>query len=105
MRNPSVAVASSFVVGLVSGCVSHMPQTAAEFRSAVQGGAFMTRVTSFEANRPYQQVADAFQAKAPCFSVRVETESTTRTSYQYIVAAYKPTVTIGPAHAELDVQE
>src|SRR5262245_15804524 len=105
-RSLLATVVPAGLLFFVGGCMSHMPQTAAEFRTAVQGGAFLTRVTSFEANRPFAEVAGAFQTKAPqCLSVRVATESRTSTSYQYIVAAYKPTVVVGPTRAEVHVQE
>lgn len=86
-----------------AGC-SPMPQTAEEFRQQIPT-ALMGSVQSFEANRPLREVARTFQARAPqCLSAKVRTVSQTATSYQVIVAAYKPTVLVSDAKAELHVQ-
>jgi hypothetical protein len=87
----------------LAGC-GGMPQNADEFRQRVPG-AFLMGVQSFEVNRPVREVGRTFQARAPqCLSVKVRTVSQTATSYQVIVAAYKPTVMANEAKAELHVQ-
>jgi hypothetical protein len=105
MKNRVVMV---IVVILLSGCVSQMPQTAEEFRKAVPG-AFMSKVETFDVNRPLRDVAKTFQAKAPeCLNVKVRTTSQ-RTSSQIVssqvtVVSYKPTVRVTREKAELHVQ-
>jgi hypothetical protein len=87
----------------LAGC-GGMPQNADEFRRAVPG-AFLMGVQSFEVNRSVRDVGRTFQARAPqCLNVSVRTVSQTSTSYQNIVAAYKPTVVVTDAKAELHVQ-
>jgi len=87
----------------LSACGS-MPQTAQEFREAIPT-AFTGEVQHFEANRPFREVARTFQAKAPeCLNVSVRTVSQTGTSYQNIVAVYRPTVLVSDKKAELHVQ-
>lgn len=72
-----------------------------EFRQAVPGA----KVEKFEVSRPFRDVARTFQTKAPeCLNVRVRTTSQSMTSYQVIVTAYKPTVVVTDARAELHVQ-
>ena len=86
------------------GCVS-MPQTPEEFRKAVPG-AFMAKVETFEVNRAFMDVAEAFQSMGPkCLDVRIKTISDTYQSHQVIVAKYTPTVIVTEQKAELHVQE
>jgi hypothetical protein len=90
---------------LLAGCVTHMPQTAEEFRKAVPG-AFMAKTETVEVARPFRDVAASFQKRAPeCLDVTVESVSQTTTSYQVIVASYKPTVVVSAERAELHVQQ
>ena len=90
---------------LISGCVTHHPQTAEEFRQAVPG-AFLGKVETFEVNRPFRDVAKTFQKMAPqCLNVTVKTTSQTHMSYQVIVTTYKPTVLVSANKAELHVQQ
>jgi len=90
---------------LLTGCATQMPQTADEFRKAVPG-AFMAKTETVEVARPFRDVAASFQKRAPeCLNVTVETISQTTTSYQVIVTAYKPTVMVNGARAELHVQQ
>lgn len=104
MKNPVIKAVALFTI-LLSGCVTHHPQTAEEFRKAVPG-AFMAKVETFEVNRPFRDVAKTFQQKAPeCLNVRVRTTSQTNMSYQVIVARYKPTVVVTKERAELHVQQ
>jgi hypothetical protein len=79
---------------------------AQEFRQAVPG-AFMAKKESFEVNRPFRAVADTFRKRAPeCLSVSVKTTSSQPgTSYQVVVADYKPTVVVTNERAELHLQE
>jgi len=89
---------------LLAGCASQ-PQTADEFRKAVPG-AFMAKTETVEVAKPFREVAANFQKRAPeCLNVTVETVSQTTTSYQVIVAAYKPTVVVTGERAELHVQQ
>ena len=89
---------------LLAGCVTQMPQTADEFRKAIPG-AFLTKTETYEVNRSLREVAATFQKKAPeCLNVTVRTTSQTTTSYQVIVATYKPTVVVGTERTELHVQ-
>ncbi len=89
---------------LLAGCASQ-PQTAEEFRKAVPS-AFLAKTETVEVARPFRDVAANFQKRAPeCLNVTVETVSQTTTSYQVIVAAYKPTVVVTGERAELHVQQ
>ena len=104
MKNTIILTIALFSV-MLSGCVTHHPQTAEEFRKAVPG-AFMGKVETFEVNRPFSDVAKTFQKKAPeCLNVSVKTTSQTRQSYQVIVTNYKPTVLVTEEKAELHVQQ
>ena len=94
-----------FVSVVLTGCVTSHPQNAEEFRTAVPG-AFMAMTETWEVDRPLKDVAATFQKRAPeCLNVKVETESFSTTSYQYIVTAYKPTVVVSDQRAELHVQQ
>jgi hypothetical protein len=95
----------AFVAVLLSGCVTHHPQTAEEFRRAVPG-AFMAKTETFEVNRPFRDVAATFRKKAPdCLQVRVKSTSQSHMSNQVSVTAYKPTVVVTKERAELHVQQ
>ena len=103
MKRLAILIIVLFFTGL-SGCVSH-PQTAEGFRQALIKGAFMTKVETFEVNRPFSEVADTFQKMAPtCLNKTIKTTSSTRQSYQVIVTTYKATVLANPNKAELHVQ-
>ncbi len=100
-----IALVVVFLVMILSGCVGKMPQTAEEFREALPG-AFMGKVETFEANRPFEVVTRTFKTMAPkCLDVRIKTTSRTTTSYQVIVTKYHPTVVVTKQKAELHVQE
>ena len=89
---------------LTSGCATQYPQSAEEFRQQMPG-AFMGKVQSFEANRPFREVAKTFQAKAPeCLSVSVRTVEQSSTSYSNILTTYKPTVVLNEKRAEVHLQ-
>jgi hypothetical protein len=89
----------------LAGCATQQPQTAEEFRQAVPG-AFMAKKETFEVNRPFRAVADTFRKRAPeCLSVTLRTTAQSATSYQVIVADYKPTVVVTGERAELHLQE
>jgi hypothetical protein len=97
----SIAVLAAL---LLAGCGTQQPQNAEEFRQAIPG-AFMGKVETVEVNRPFREVATTWQKKAPeCLDVTVRTTSSSSTSYQVIVAAYKPTVVLGKERAELHLQ-
>ena len=103
MRNLPLLFAFASVV--LSACATSHPQNAEEFRAAVPG-AFMAKTETWEVDRPVGDIASTFQKRAPeCLNVRVETESFSTTSYQYIVTAYKPTVQVSNQRAELHVQQ
>ena len=89
MKRLAIIIIFLFFTGL-SGCVSH-PQTAEGFRQALIKGAFMTKVETFEVNRPFSEVADTFQKMAAkCLNKTIKTTSSTRQSYQVIVTTYIP---------------
>jgi hypothetical protein len=101
---PSSFVAFAAAGSLLAGCAVSFPQNAQEFREQVPGATFGQKKT-FEAHRPLRDIARTFQAKAPeCLNVSVRTVSRTSTSYQNILATYKPTVVVGAQKAELHVQ-
>ena len=88
---------------LAAGC-AQQPQTAEEFRQAIPTATF-GKVTSFEARRPFRDVAKTFQAKAPeCLNVAVRTVERSSTSSSNILTTYKPTVLVNEKKAEVHVQ-
>ena len=90
---------------VTSGCIGKMPQTADEFRQVLPG-AFMGKLETYEVDRSAADIGKTFNKYAPkCLDVRIETTSQTRTSYQYIVTKYTPTVVAGKNRCELHVQE
>jgi hypothetical protein len=94
-----------FVPVLLAGCVTSHPQNAEEFRVAVPG-AFMAMTEAWEVDRSLKDIAATFQKRAPeCLNVKVEATSSSSTSYQVIVTAYKPTVLVTDQRAELHVQQ
>lgn len=104
MRLFNVAPAAALLL-LASGCVSHHPQTAQEFREAVPG-AFSASFETFTVDRDFQDVALAFQQHAPqCLDIRIKTTSQTNMSYQVIVTKYNPTVRVTADRAELHIQQ
>jgi hypothetical protein len=99
VRRASLAAALA-----LAGCAVNFPQNAQEFREQVPGATFGQKQT-FEAKRPFRDVARTFQAKAPeCLNVSVRTVSRTSTSYQNILTTYKPTVRVSAQKAEVHVQ-
>jgi hypothetical protein len=99
LRGPACAA-----LALLAGCAVNYPQNAQEFREQAPGAMFGQKQT-FEAKRPFRDVAKTFQVKAPeCLNVSVRTVSQTSTSYQNILAIYKPTVLVSTQKAELHVQ-
>jgi hypothetical protein len=99
------AIAWLAAAGAVAGCATQVPQTAEEFRR-VAPGAFMVGVESFEVLRPLRAVGETFSRRAPaCLNMTVRTTSSTRTSYQVIETAYKPTVVLGRERVELHIQQ
>jgi hypothetical protein len=104
MMKMKAAAPACAVVTLLAGCAVSFPQNAQEFREQIPGAMFGQK-QSFEANRPFREVAKTFQAKAPeCLNVSVRTVSQSATSYQNILEIYKPTVIVGAQKAELHVQ-
>lgn len=93
-------------VGVLSaGCATRHPQTAEEFRRMAPVATFMKKET-FEVARKFDDVARTFKRKASeCLNVTIRTTSQTTTSYQVIVAAYRPTVLVTRQRAELHVQQ
>jgi hypothetical protein len=103
MRKRIVNSLAAGVVLLLAGCGS-APQNAEEFRQQIPG-AFMGKVQTFEANRPMRDIGKTFAAKAPeCLNVSVRTVVQSSTSYQNILATYKPTVLVSDKKVELHVQ-
>lgn len=97
-------ISAAALAVLVAACATQYPQTAEEFRKQVPG-AFMGKVQTFEANRPFREVAKTFQAKAPeCLNVSVRTVEHSNTSSSNILTTYKPTVIVTERKAELHVQ-
>lgn len=89
---------------LLSGCVSHHPQNAEEFRKMAPG-AFMVKVENYDINRSARQVGETFNKRAPeCLNMRVRTVSQAPGSYQVIVSLYKPTVVVTSERSELHLQ-
>lgn len=98
-------ISLSTMLIVMSGCATHHPQNAEEFRQAAPG-AFLGKKETFVVNRSYNEVARTFKKKAPqCLNVRVKTVSQTTTSYQVIVTKYKPTVVVDKQRTELHVQQ
>ena len=94
-------IASS--AALLGACAQN-PQTAEEFRQAIPKATF-GKLQSFEAKRPFREVAKTFQAKAPeCLNVKVRMVERSATSSSNILTTYKPTVLVGAEKAELHVQ-
>jgi len=90
---------------VTTGCVGKMPQTADEFRQAMPS-AFMGKLETYEVDRSAADIGKTFSKYAPkCLDVRIETTSQARTSYQYIVTKYTPTVIANQNRSELHVQE
>ena len=96
--------AITFAAMLACGCAVQYPQTAQEFRQQVPG-AFMGQVKSFEAKRPFRDVARTFQKKGPeCLNVAVRMTEHGHGSASNVVTTYKPTVLVNDRKAELHVQ-
>lgn len=101
---PTRKAACAAAVALLAGCAVNYPQNAQQFREQVPGAMFGQKQT-FEAKRPFREVAKTFRAKAPeCLNVSVRTISRSATSYQNVLTTYKPTVLVGAQKAELHVQ-
>lgn len=99
-------VLAALAVPALSGCVTSHPMTAEEFRAAVRPGTFSAELETFEVGRSFEDVAAAFQEKAPsCLSGRIKTTSQTNMSYQVIVTRYTPTVQVSPERAEIHLQQ
>ena len=89
---------------LLGACAIQHPQTAEEFRQYVPGATF-GKVQTFEANRPFREVAKTFQAKAPeCLDIAVRAVETSNTGTINVLTTYKPTVLVSEKKAELHVQ-
>lgn len=89
---------------LLGACAIQHPQNADEFRQFVPTSSF-AKIESFEANRPFRDVAKTFQAKAPeCLNTAVRTIERTSTSSMNILTTYKPTVVVTQQRAEVHVQ-
>jgi hypothetical protein len=98
------ALAAFLAAAAVAGCAGKMPMNAADFRKAAPG-AFLMKTESYEVNRPFKQVAVAFQKRAPeCLSQRVRMTEQSARSSSVVVTTYKPTVVVGSDRAELHLQ-
>jgi hypothetical protein len=105
MREAFVVAIGAGLAALLAGCATQYSQSAEEFRRQVPG-ALMGKVQTFEANRPFREVARTFQEKAPeCLNVSVRAvEQGSGSYYSKVVTTYKPTVVVGESKAELHVQ-
>ena len=91
------------VLFLLAGCAQN-PQNAEEFRQYIPGATFGAKHT-YEVDRPWQEVAKTFQARAPeCLNVSVRTIESGGGSYSNVLSTYRPTVVVGASRAELHVQ-
>lgn len=98
-------VAWVLAAALAAGCAGKMPMTADEFRQMAPG-AFMVGVQNFEVKRSLRDVGDTFRRRAPeCLNVTIRTTSQSRTSYQVVDTAYKPTVLVRGDKVELHLQQ
>ena len=98
-RGFRAAIAAAMLVG----CASN-PQTPDEFRKTVPGS-MMGKLVTFDAARPYREVARTFQSRAPeCLNVRVRQYHQTGTASWMTNAVYKPTVLVTGTRAELHLQ-
>jgi hypothetical protein len=89
---------------LLGACAVQHPQTAEEFRQYVPGASF-GKVQTFEASRPFREVARTFQAKAPeCLNIAVRSVERSSTANINVLTTYKPTVLVSEKKAELHVQ-
>ena len=89
---------------MLAACAVQHPQNAEEFRQFVPTSSF-AKVQTFEANRPFREVAKTFQAKAPeCLNLAVRTRETSATSNINVLTTYKPTVVVTEKRAEVHVQ-
>src|SRR5690349_19089381 len=88
---------------LLAACAQN-PQTAEEFRQAIPKATF-GKLHTFEAKRPFREVAKTFQARAPeCLNVSVRTVERSATSSSNVLTTYRPTVLVNAEKAELHVQ-
>ena len=89
---------------LLGACAVQHPQTAEEFRQYVPTASF-GKVHTFEAQRPFRDVAKTFQAKAPeCLNIAVRSVERSSTSNINVLTTYKPTVLVTDKRAEVHVQ-
>jgi hypothetical protein len=90
-------------LSVLAGCAQN-PQNAEEFRQYIPRATFGAKQT-YEVERPWQEVAKTFQARAPeCLNVSVRTVESGGGSYSNVLATYKPTVVVGASRAELHLQ-
>ena len=98
---------SAFVAIALSGCVQ-IPQTSGEFRHAVQGGAFMTRMHSASVPQPFEAViANLRKYALPCLAktVRSVVMSSAPGDMSVGIVIYRPKLQlVGPQSAELTLQ-
>jgi hypothetical protein len=97
------ATGATLAAAVLFGCAGN-PQTPDEFRKTVPGS--MTgKLVTFEAARPFREVAKTFQARGPeCLNVRIRQYHQTGTASWMTNAVYKPTVLVTDRRAELHLQ-
>ncbi len=87
------------------GC-GPMPQTPAEFRSAVRSGGFGVEVTSFDSARTVIEITEVFQARASaCLQVQTTTTETGPQTAHRVDAVYTPKLEAVADHVQLTIQE
>ncbi len=102
MRVLLITLSTLFLLQL-TGCASTgAPKTAEEYRQAPN---IIAKVESFEVNRAFQDVADAFRKHVPkCMDRTIQRTVQSTVSNQVVVANWNPTVIVGKDKAELYLQ-
>ena len=98
----------AFAAMALSGCGGQLPQTSSEFRHAVQGGAFMSRMHSAIVPQPFEAViANLRKYALPCLA-RTQTSvvmSSSPGDMSSGMVIYRPKLRlVGPESAELTLQ-
>ncbi|MCK4910471.1 MAG: hypothetical protein KAR83_02465 [Thermodesulfovibrionales bacterium] len=91
---------------VLSGCSLKNPQTADEYRQVVGAGAFLTKVDTYEVDRPMSAVAKAFKKKASkCLDMTITSTVRSSRMNQITITDYKSTVLVGKNRVELHLQQ
>lgn len=94
---------SALLLLQITGCAgTGAPKTAQEYRQAPD---IMAKVETFEVDRSFKEVADAFKKHAPkCMDRTIQRTVQSTISNQVVVANWNPTVIVGKDKAELYLQ-